>query len=308
MTGELIAYGGGVYPMPTLLSWTLTYTGGVPCDSFSVTCLYDKKWEAVLPKLYRFRAVSGGRTQFFGVVDEYTVTQDGNGCLLEVTGRGLAALLLDNESAAVSYQRATTAEILHQHVEPYGIRCGASTALAGVYDVTSGSSQWKALAGFTADYGGFSPRFTREGTLLLTKGGDGERFLLTDKVPLLFLRTREKRYGVLSEVVVQDKLRHTTLTVKNEEFCHRGGLCRRVIYVPGQSRRNSLRYTGDYQIAQSRLEQVQAELTLQGAPPVFPGERVAIRRRELSGDYQVCETVWSGSGAGETTSLTLGKS
>ena len=39
MTGRIITSSHRVYDLPALLTWNVTYTGGVPCDSFTVTCL-----------------------------------------------------------------------------------------------------------------------------------------------------------------------------------------------------------------------------------------------------------------------------
>ena len=59
MTGELICFDGTVYRMPNTLSWRVLRTGGVPCDAFSITCLYDGKLREVLPTAYRFAAYEG---------------------------------------------------------------------------------------------------------------------------------------------------------------------------------------------------------------------------------------------------------
>ena len=42
MTGRIITSDHRVYDLPALLAWNVTYTGGIPCDSFTVTCLYDR--------------------------------------------------------------------------------------------------------------------------------------------------------------------------------------------------------------------------------------------------------------------------
>ena len=76
----------------------------------------------------------------------------------------MAALLLDNESEAITYGRASLADILQNHVTPYGVSTEVRREVSGRnYAVVSGSSQWKALRGFTHRYGSFEPYFTREG-------------------------------------------------------------------------------------------------------------------------------------------------
>ena len=41
MTGQLITSDHKTYTLPSLLRWEIVYTGSVPCDSYSVTFLYD---------------------------------------------------------------------------------------------------------------------------------------------------------------------------------------------------------------------------------------------------------------------------
>ena len=91
-----------------------------------------------------------------GVIDAYEVSLSRQGLLVEIEGRGMAALLLDNESEALSYERAPLSEILENHVAPYGIEVERQRTVSGSgYAVASGSSQWKALQGFTNRFGGF---------------------------------------------------------------------------------------------------------------------------------------------------------
>ena len=119
------------YDLPVLVEWELRYTGGVPCDSFSVTCAYEAGMGEILPECSRFGAFVDGQIQFYGVVDEYVAERSDRGDLLTVTGRGLAALLLDNEATAAVYQRATTQELLRTYVAPFGITCRQWKDLSG---------------------------------------------------------------------------------------------------------------------------------------------------------------------------------
>ena len=41
MRGRIITCDHRVFELPALLRWEMTYTGSVPCDSFTVTCVYD---------------------------------------------------------------------------------------------------------------------------------------------------------------------------------------------------------------------------------------------------------------------------
>ena len=150
LTIRLHTYDGLSYDLPMLLNWDIDLTGAVPCDSMSLTCLYDGGMADVLPKAERFTAFREGEIMLHGVVDAYEISLSRQGLLVTVEGRGLAALLLDNESEAFSYEQAPLSDILRNHVEPYGISVETRQQVSGSnYAVASGSSQWKALLGFT---------------------------------------------------------------------------------------------------------------------------------------------------------------
>ena len=310
MTMYLETYDGGLYQLPILIRWDLTYTGSVPCDSIAVTCLYDESMSDVLPKATRFTVYQDGKTMLRGVVDAYEVSLSQQGLLATVEGRGMAALLLDNESEALSYERAVLSEIVENHVSPYGIQVDSRQSVSGNnYAVTSGSSQWKALQGFTSRFGGFEPYFTREGTLVIQSlWGSGQNLQVDGNTPLLSLRKREQRYGVISEVLIQDKVQGITHSVQNEEFVSTGGQRRHVLYMP-RSTANSRRYTGEYQIAQSALDQLEITLELPYAFAASPGDRAALSldRLKLSGSYDVVAARSRMDGDGERTELTLSR-
>lgn len=308
LTLRLDTCDGAAYELPTLLEWDLTCTGGVPCDSMSATCLYDEAMADVLPKAIRFTALHNGGTVLRGVVDAYEISMSQRGLLVSVEGRGMAALLLDNESVALSYGRATLPEILANHVEPYGLPVEIRRPTqSGGYAVSSGSSQWKALQGFTRRYGGFDPYFTGDGRLVAgPMWGSGKTLRIDGGTPLLSLRKREDRYGVISEMLIQDKVQGVSHRVVNEAFTAVGGQRRHVLYMP-RSTPDARRYTGEYQIAESALEQLEIELELPYAFAAAPGDRVNLQlsRLNLSGVYEVVESRCRMDGGGERTELVL---
>ena len=61
MTGRITGCGGSVFDLPPLLSWNLDYTGGVPCDSFSVTFPYENGMAETLRQATGFEAVHQGK-------------------------------------------------------------------------------------------------------------------------------------------------------------------------------------------------------------------------------------------------------
>ena len=192
-------------------------------------------------------------------------------------------------------EAVTLRELIHCHAEPYGISCGAAVDLRSTVPYTAGVgiSQWKVISEFCRTYGGFLPRFAKTGELLATPEQDsGKRIILDSGSPVLNCRIREDHYGVLTEALVIDKRQNVSYSVKNPEMIAKGGQCRRVIYTPGRSTWDAMRYTGEYQIQQSKKEEQAVTVTLPGSFDAFPGDRVTVRLEKLglTGNYRVAET------------------
>ena len=310
MTGYLICYDGTKYQLPLPLSWQLDYALGVPCDSFWLRCVWEKGQEQVLSDAVRFAAEENGETVFRGVVDECQVSLTEDGCLLEVSGRGMAALLLDNEAMPADYQVATVEDILRDHVAPYGITTAGMAALPAVsgFSVQSGSSEWKVLYEFTRYHGGVTPRFDREGRLWLTGWEDGRRTVIGESTPVTELVCRDRRYGVLSQVLVRDKTRQAVTAVENGEFLRRGGQSRRVLTMPGRSSFQTMRYSGQFQLDKSAAELLRVQVKLPILFFAFPGDLVELERTEWGrcGTFRVLESRVAADRQGGWTRLELG--
>ena len=310
MEAKLKQYDGGEYLLPPLLSWEVILTGGVPCDSFSLLCPYDPSTMApILEKVYRLTLYEQ-ETVLRAVVDEYEIIQDHRGQLLSLSGRGLMALLLDNEAEAVEYLQPTLSALLKYHVAPYGIKWKIDTDLYGreMYAVANGSSQWKALSDFTRYTGGYEPRITETGYLqVMPWKDDGTRLSISRHTPIMKLSWKERRYGVYSSVVVIDKVNKSQRNVENQAFLSRGGSCRRVLYTPGRSTGAAMRYTGEYQIAQSKKHTRQLCVVMPGKFWAKPGCVVRMERDDIgiTGDFYVEELRASCGEQGEQTTLTM---
>lgn len=310
MTGQVYTADHHVYELPALLAWNIVHTGTVPCDSFFVSFLYEKDMLPVLEKAAGFVALEGGRVMLRAVVDEYTVELGPAGLTAALNGRGYAARLLDNESRPVTYQDATLEEIVRQHVTPYGVASGEIAPLRAnsVYTVAAGTSQWKALEGFCRAYGDFSPRFSKEGLLLAApESGQGRRVSVGADSPVLACTLREDHYGVLTEALVIDKTRNASYSFKNPDMAAKGGQCRRVVYTPGQSTWDTMRYTGEYQIQKSREEEWSTMVTLPGSFLAFPGDWVdlELERLGLRGTFRVAEAENTFSTQSGTTAVLI---
>lgn len=311
MRGTIFTSDHQTLRLPPLLAWDIVRTGGVPCDSFSVTCLYDAAMSAPLHLASGFLAEDGDGVVLRGFVDEYEMRLDGAGCTVTLCGRGLAGRLLDNEARPAVYQRATLAEILKNHAAPYGIHWDKAAALtaSAPYTVEAGASQWTAVADFCRTFGGFAPAFTKNGALLAAPAGTPVRRRIDEAAEILSLTCRENHYGVRSEVLVIDKTRGAAYPVKNADFIARGGQCRRVVYTPGKSTWRAMRYTGAYQIARSQEDELEMELTLPGSPAADPGDlaQVSLPKAGIQGEYRVAAVERVLDDGGEVTVLTLKK-
>lgn len=303
-------YDGASYNLPAVTSLEFRYGLGSPCDSFELVCLWESGAERELAGATRFFAEDGGKRVFTGVVDEYACVRDGHGSRLELSGRGMQALLLDNEALPVEYQWATAQDILRRHAAPYGISlagdapAGAVTAFA----VSAGQSEWSVIHEFACCRSGIVPRFDPEGRLILDPWDDSVQRRLGDGAAVTALRYRNRRYGVLSQVVVHNKTRRFSQTVNDEDFQARGGCCRRVVSVPGTTSAPSMRYSGEYQLRASRSEQECCELVLAEGFAAWPGELVEVARSGFGGNglYRVRESVVTLDERGLATKLVLG--
>ena len=271
---------GEKWLLPPPTAWKMEYASGTPCDSFWMRCPWSGDNEADPARWTRFLAEHEEERVFTGVVDECQVSQDGNGCVLEVSGRGMAALLLDNEALGEDYGTATLEDILRDHVTPYGIERADRKNLPAVtqFSVATGSSEWSVLYDFARYHGGVTPRFDRMGRLVLEPPADDREVLVGDGIRVTELVCRDKRYGVLSEVLVRDRYSGKVHSVKNEAFCAAGGQTRRVLTMPGKSNYKAMRYTGEFQLQKSAAELERLELTVAEVFRVWPGDLVRISR------------------------------
>ena len=290
MKGYVTDSAGACCELPPCESWEMEYGVGTPCDSFVLRCPWSMG-QGVSPRQWsRFYALWQGERVFTGVVDECEVSLSHEGCFLELSGRGLAALLLDNEALGQDYQLATPADILRDHITPYGIETVGAEGLRAVTDfrVDTGSSEWTVLEEFLRAQGVGSARFDREGRLILA-GEAGEALVIGDGTPVSGLIHRDRRYGVLSEVLVRDRYSGLTQRVENEEFAALGGRARRVLTMAGRADAHEMVSAGREQLERSAREWEELEVTLPAPFAARPGQPVRLERSgyDHNGTYRV---------------------
>ena len=169
MTGYVTMCDGRRSALPALLQWDIKLTDGDPCDGFSVCFPYERALAQTLRGAVFFTAEEDGATVFTGVVDDYEITLDAKGLLAEMTGRGMAARLLDNQVRAAEYLSAQLADILKSYVLSYGVTKLRTVQMPAVerFVVETGYSCWQVLAGFCRHSADIFPRFLPDGTLVL---------------------------------------------------------------------------------------------------------------------------------------------
>ena len=284
---------GERWALPQAERWQMDYTTGVPSDSFLLCC----PWEADNPTApedwVAFQAEHKGERVFTGVIDECEVRVDHTGRTLELSGRGMAARLLDNEALSQDYQLATQADILRDHVTPYGVEVAPGGTLPPVerFSVSAGSSAWSVVYEFARYYGGISPRFDRRGRLVLSPWQDGQERVVDDSSPVTALARRDRRYGVLSQVLVRDRWSGQVQSVSNRDFLERGGQARRVVTMPSRSNYKTMRYNGKFQLDKSAAELQRLEVTVAQPFCAWPGELVRIQRSgwDWNGRYRAAQ-------------------
>ncbi len=302
---------GSGLTLPAALEWKFSYGTGLPCDSFYLRCLWEGGREKDLSAAALFYANWNGERVFTGVVDEYACVCGRDGLYLELSGRGMAARLLDNEAMPCQYQRITCADLVANHIKPYGVEVVGGKALPAVsgFTVSSGVSQWSVVEDYVTYYGGVVPRFDRRGRLILNPHTDERVIAIGSTAAVTEWEYREQRYGVFSRVAVRQRSSWETCWMEDPAFLAQGGCASRVITVPNETGDVAMRYSADYQLKASRRERVRLTMTLPGAFLAWPGDLVDVDRGGFGGNgrYRVARAEVVCSEKGLFTTLELGE-
>jgi len=308
MTGYLIDNDRRAHLLPVLTGWDITHTTGPESAGFTVTFLFEEDMLPVLKRACRFRAYHDGKTVFYGVIDRYTVCCDVRGKTVKLQGRGLEALLMDNEAESGDYYGADLDYILKRHVHPWGVTDISPAPVKPLtrFTVRSGQSEWSVLREFLEFSAGLSPRFTREGRLLCDGRTEGRAFSIGGSTPILSAEFTDDRYGVISQMLVK-QTRGGSKVIENAAFTARGGSARQVLSIPRTLGYDALRYTGEYQIRRSKEGSVTCVLTLPELFAAFAGDTVRLDKSPvgLTGTFRVSASRCWASGDLFGTELTL---
>lgn len=305
-----ILYTKDFYPtvLPLLYEWDVCHGMGETCDFFEVTCPFDKSMLGGLANARFFRGLNNEETVFYGLVDEYTIVCDEEGSRVTVSGRSMAAILFDNEAEAASYGSISLDTLIARHVTPYGLGKIEKRSMPALYrlNVASGESEWNVLSRFCRYSCGVQPRYSKDGVLLLNdKQGPVRKINSSSRV--FSVKRRDCRYGLISSVLVKNRVTGARYTVHNEPFEARGGASRRVLTVPKTTGADAMRYTAEYQIRESQRGKNTIEVGLTTQFAGFAGDVAELDLPDmgLSGRYRIIRSRCWADGNDAGTYLTL---
>lgn len=301
---------GGKWRLPKLLSWDISHGFCSPCDSFELEFIYSREMLDILPKAVEMEAVHEGRTVFKGRVDEFEAKSGSNGATVNLCGRGMQALLLDNEAESADYYYPDLKFMLENHAKKLGITRIDAEGTEGKtlrFSVESGVSHWKALSSFLEFCCGVRPRFAPDGTLVTDGEKGGGKYRVDGKTAVISQSWGEDRYGVISHALVKRRYTNVENTVVNREFAALGGACRRVINVPKSTFYDAMRHEGEYQIKKSMENYRLGRISVAECFPAFPGDRLEIAASPLglTGEFLVTATRCRGDGSGVFTEIEM---
>lgn len=278
---------GGETALGGILSWEFCHGFGQPCDSFELKFLWKKEMAKTLESACGIRAMHEGRVVFKGRIDEYCLKADARGGLGQLSGRGMQALLLDNEAESADYYNADLTYILSRHVQPFGIGEIDTSGAEGstpVFTVESGESHWGVLEEFARFCCGVKPRFSPEGALIMNGEAVGKSMVIDSTTPFTDMEYRQDRYGVISSVKIKKYSSGVVLTMDNAQFKAIGGSCGRIINVPKKTGYDSMRYTAKYRMDRSLEDFRKMFVTLPWAFAAFPGDKIEVKDSPMGTD------------------------
>lgn len=299
MQGYLIDKNGAATQLPEFLSWDVCHGMGEPCDWFEVSFIYYSDRLDELRSACRFRAMHNSAVVFNGIIDEYSISIDEKGSVVTLSGRSYAALLLDNELQAQEYASISSAGAISGFVSPFGISSVVPGAAKTLYafSVRTGESAWNALKRFCRYAWNTTPFFAKDGTLILN-GRVGNTITVDAAKDAASVSLCDERYGIISDISIRNRVTGASYTASNAQFAALGGKCHREMTVPKTTGADAVRYTAEYQIAESQRGKRCVKLTLTKQFACFPGDRVQLTATKLgvSGTFTVLSShCWADS-------------
>lgn len=275
MIGIVTSCAGVQTQLPALLQWSIKRTDSEPCDSFGVQFACKNTTRQLLEQAVEFRAVEAGKTVFTGIVDDFELRLGKDGLVAELTGRGMAARLMDMQTPAAEYVSAQLEDILNAYVRPCGITKIEAEEMGAVanFVVQTGATCYQALAGFCRHSANIFPRFLADGALVLKRETAGKAARLRSEI--LQAQYVRNRYGVAARQVLINTRDGSTQEANYAAFQALGGT--RVQYAG----RTGDKIRATFRTAQQRLDDTKRDekllyLTCAGSFLAEPLDRISV--------------------------------
>jgi len=301
MIRAVITDGSGQWLLPVLTGFTLDTGLWDGCGSFQVEFPWDLSGCSALEQAQELTFLDEGQTVFVGTVDEVEMELGSRGRLCRITGRSLAARLLDNQAPGCEFAAAQLEEILRRYVTPFGITQVQADSLPPVsgFLAETGSSCWQVLAGFCRHSAEVRPRITADGTLVLRRHPTGKQIVITDSCGCTELCRRIQRYGRISRQILTNRVTGAAYVWDNEKFLAENGQSQRVTTQSGSLIRATWR-TAQQRIDDAEREREVLRITMPGGFLAEPGDTAKLQMSGLAveGNYTVrwARTVLDGNG------------
>lgn len=258
----------GIRPDGTRICLPAPVSATVFCDEDAPADQYTAVFPMERPLcITGLRAQGGSGEHPFeleGIVDSREWVRSPSGCLLRVSARSRAALLLDNEAVPETLVAPSLEKLFDAHIRPYGFTgfVGDPRSFAGKLVITKGMSEWQAVENFCMSFLRCRPYIS--GRLLHAGKGRAKRTVCFG---------REIAFGRLS-LVEEDYQRISELRVRKQGATGYGCVVRDpAASVLGIVRRRCLsekgERTAEQTLALSRKKAFAIELDC-FQPPYFP--------------------------------------
>lgn len=212
MTYKFITIDGDTTELKNPISVKISKDKDAPADSILIQFPVDsiQKYQNNIKKFAYIKIYNDENCDlvFDGLVDEQIVEVSEDGLILEISGRSIACLLLDNEALPQTYYLPSLKTIFERHVKPYGFTGykGSDTAFSGKFVVQKGMSEWDVLYNFCTEFLGVEPKITPARVINVTENTLQIPLKFSNKdneIKYTYISEIENRYEIISEVNVR---------------------------------------------------------------------------------------------------------
>lgn len=228
-----ITEGGEKVMLPQPVSLCINCETDVPADDITITFAMNS-----VPPLAFLTVTENGSNIFMGIVDEQEKTIGADGTLIKITGRSMAALLLDNEAKPTNYTNLSDEVLFYNHIEPYGLTgfLGDDASYIGNMSIDKGVTQWQVVEDYCGKKYNTVPRINEEGIAVLNGSISQKKLLFSNTIkrgmPYVSCKIKTKRHSMLSHIYVRTSPADGyTTTLINTTAVKKGVMRRRYLNV-----------------------------------------------------------------------------